>query len=89
MIVTYLTFIRNFSTNAISSIFSSDLKREVFVGRWSVPNTNTNVVINRIIDRNNEDHCGVCINSNEDIQNIVKNKENITNDDEYYTPFFM
>lgn len=84
-----ITFIRNFSTNAITTIFSSDLKREVFVGRWSIPNTNNNIIINRIVDRNNEDHCGVC--TNDEKQEILNNNEHkkIDDDDNYYRIFFM
>lgn len=85
----FITFFRNFSTNTMATIFSTDLKREIFVGRWSVPNTHTNIVINRIIDRNNEDHCGVCTNTNEQLTIAHKNRQIISDDEEYYIAFFM
>ena len=83
----FITFIRNFSSNAITTIFTSDVKRELFVGRWSIPSTNNNVVINRIIDRNNEDHCGVCIS--DDKQQIIIDKNNVEDEESYYRAFFM
>ena len=85
----FIKFFRNFSSNAFTTIFSSDVKREVFVGRWIVPNPNqnTNIVINRIIDRNNEDHCGVCIN--DDKQKITIDKKNIEDEENYYRAYFM
>ena len=81
-----ITFIRNFSTSALT-IFTSEVKREVFVGRWSIPNTNNIVVINRIVDRNNEDHCGVC--TNDDKQEIIIDKKNVEDEENYYRAFFM
>lgn len=85
----FIKFFRNFSSNAFTKIFTSDTKREVFVGRWIVqnPNPNTNIVINRIIDRNNEDHCGVCIN--DDTHKKFIDKKNIEDDENYYRAYFM
>ena len=70
----------------------------MFIGRWYVLNTNTNIIantntntniINSIIDRNNEDHCGGCI-SHDNKQEIADfNKKNIEDDDKYYQAFFM
>jgi hypothetical protein len=42
-----------------------------FVGRWSIPNKNTDIIANKICDRNNEYHCGVCINND---FNLIKKK---------------
>jgi hypothetical protein len=76
----YISLFRNFST------FFPAVKHTVFVGRWSIPNKNTDIVINQIFDRNNEDHCGVCINNDSNLKkNIVEDEHN----DEYYRPFFM
>jgi hypothetical protein len=79
----YISFFSKFSFNAISTFFPV-IKHEVFVGRWSIPNKNTNIVINRIFDRNNEDHCGVCISNNN-----YKNEKNIIDNEEYYRAFIM
>ena len=56
----------------------------IFVGRWTISGvSNSTDNINKIIDRNNEDHCGVCY---EDINLIEKDKkDNI----DYYTPFII
>ena len=82
----FVSYIRNFSTIAFT-IFTSEVKREVFVGRWSVPNTNNSIVINRIVDRNNEDHCGVC--TNDDKHEIIVDKKNVEDEENYYRAFFM
>ena len=87
--------IRKFSNKVISNIFITDTKNNFFVGRWSIPNTGNNNHhnhnINLIIDRNNEDHCGVCetnnINNLQTIDiNLNKRKEQEEN---YYIAFFM
>ena len=85
-----IKFIHNFPLNAITTIFSSDIKRVVFIGRWSVPNSynNTNIIINRIIDRNNEDHCGICISDDNNKKNII-NEKDIEENNNYYLAFFM
>ena len=57
----YLSIFRNFSSK---STFFPTVKNEGFVGRWSIPNKNTDTVTNQICDRNNEDHCGGCIDDN-------------------------
>ncbi len=80
----YFSIFRNFSSN---STFFPAVKNEVFVGRWSIPNKNTDIVVNQICDRNNEDHCGVCINNDFNLtkKNIVHDRD----DDEYLLPYFM
>ena len=54
----------------------------IFVGRWTISGvSNSNDNINKIIDRNNEDHCGVCytnITPSEPEKNI-----------DYFTPFII
>jgi hypothetical protein len=81
----YFSIFRNFSSN---STFFSAIKNEGFVGRWSIPNKkNTDTVINKICDRNNEDHCGVCINNNDPI--MKKNIVDVHDDDDYLRPYFM
>jgi hypothetical protein len=93
-------FVRNFSLNVITDIFSSDMKQGMFIGRWYVLNTNTNTninantninnnIINSIIDRNNEDHCGGCISHDNKQEMFYLNKKNIEDNDEYYRAFFM
>ncbi len=80
----YFTIFRNFSSN---STFFPAVKNEVFVGRWSIPNKNTDIVTNQICDRNNEDHCGVCITNDFNLtkKNIVQDRD----DDDYLLPYFM
>ncbi len=80
----YNSLFRNIST------FFPAVKHKVFVGRWSIPNKNTDMVINQIFDRNNEDHCGVCINNDSNLmkKNISENDPD-NYPDEYYRPFFM
>jgi hypothetical protein len=54
----------------------------IFISRWTVNGiSNSNNNINKIIDRNNEDHCGVC----------DKNFIEFTKNDEidYYLPFVI
>lgn len=93
-------YIQNFSLKVITDIFSSDMKQGIFIGRWYVLNTNTNInvntntninanIINNIIDRNNEDHCGVCISHDNKQEMADFNKKNIEDDDNYYRAFFM
>jgi hypothetical protein len=90
----YFSIYRNFSSTSTS--FFTPGKNEVFVGRWSIPNKNTDIVINQICDRNNEDHCGACItndtntNSNPNLikKNIVDD-HNDHDDDDYLRPYFM
>ena len=87
----YNFILRNFSSSSIFSFLPAVKHNEIFVGRWSIPNKNTDIVINQIFDRNNEDHCGVCIN-NDSNPNLIIMKKNIVEDvhnDEYYRPFFM
>ncbi len=80
----YFSIFRNFSSN---STFFPAVKNEVFVGRWSIPNKKTDIVVNQICDRNNEDHCGVCINNDFNLtkKNIVHDRD----DDDYLLPYFM
>jgi len=81
----YISIFRNFSSN---STFFSVVKNEVFVGRWSIPNKkNTDIVKNQICDRNNEDHCGVCIINDNNL--IKKNIVEYRDDDDYLRPYFM
>jgi len=84
---------RFFSIFPATNITNSD--KVLFVGRWSVPHS-TKVHIDQIIDRNNEDHCGVCVSYENDMKEIEKN--NINNDindindnnnDKYYLAFIM
>jgi hypothetical protein len=79
--------IRNLINNLVNNLvnkltnntYMSNNKDSVFVGRWIVSNSNHkyNDNINIIIDRNNEDHCGVCninnnINKNKKLENYYK-----------------
>jgi hypothetical protein len=81
----YLSIFRNFSSITNSTFFPA-VKNEGFVGRWSIPNKkNTDIVKNQICDRNNEDHCGVCIDDNLMKKNIV----DVNDDDDYLRPYFM
>ncbi len=80
----YVYLFRNFSSKSISSFFP-DVKNTVFVGRWSIPNKNTDTIINQICDRNNEDHCGGCIDNN----NLMKKNIVDEHDDDYLRPYFM
>ena len=80
----YLSIFRNLSYNSISTFLPS-VKSEVFVGRWSIPHKNTDTVTNKICDRNNEDHCGGCMNDNLMKKNIV----DVQDDDDYLRPYFM
>jgi len=79
----YLSIFRNFSSITNSTFFPA-VKNEGFVGRWSIPNKNTDTVTNQICDRNNEDHCGGCIDDNLMKKNIVDE-----HDDDYLRPYFM
>ena len=82
----YFSIFRNFSSNyKYISTFLPSVKSTVFVGRWSIPNKNTDTVTNKICDRNNEDHCGVCIDDNLMKKNIVEDENN----DDYLRPYFM
>jgi hypothetical protein len=82
----YFSIFRNFSSITNPTFFPA-VKNEVFVGRWSIPNKNTDIVKNQICDRNNEDHCGVCINNDSNLmkKNIVEDRD----DDDYLRPYFM
>ena len=80
----YLSIFRNFSSITNSTFFPA-VKNEGFVGRWSIPNKNTDTVTNQICDRNNEDHCGGCIDDNLMKKNIV----DVRDDDDYLRPYFM
>ena len=82
----YIYQFRNFSSKSITTFFPA-VKQEGFVGRWSIPNKNTDTVINKIFDRNNEDHCGVCIDNNNNL--IKKNFVDDQDDDDYLRPYFM
>jgi hypothetical protein len=82
----YIYLFRNFSSNSISTFFPV-VKQKGFVGRWSIPNKNTDTVINQILDRNNEDHCGVCMNTDENL--MKKNIVDVHDDDDYLRPYFM
>jgi hypothetical protein len=66
----YIYLFRNFSSKSISTFFPV-VNQKSFVGRWSIPNKNTDTVTNQICDRNNEDHCGGCMNTDE---NLMKKK---------------
>ncbi len=79
----YFSIFRNFSSN---SRFFPAVKNEVFVGRWSIPNKNTDIVVNKICDRNNEDHCGGCITND---TNLIKQNVDERDDDDYLRPYFM
>ena len=81
----YFSIYRNFSSTSTS--FFTPGKNEVFVGRWSIPNKNTDIIINQICDRNNEDHCGACITNDFNLtkKNIVHDRD----DDDYLLPYFM
>jgi hypothetical protein len=76
------------NTNIFTIIKSLNLNRKShqFIGRWTISGvSNSNDNINKIIDRNNEDHCGIC---KEDIN--LTNKEKMDNDnDNYYIPFII
>ena len=82
----YISLFRNFSSTSISTFFP-DVKHTGFVGRWSIPNKNTDATINQILDRNNEDHCGTCmiVDNNQINKKIVDNHD----DDDYLRPYFM
>ena len=80
-----MSLFRNFSSKTITTFFPA-VKKEVFVGRWSIPNKSTDATINQIFDRNNEDHCGACVDNNNLIKkNIVEDRD----DDDYLRPYFM
>jgi hypothetical protein len=82
----YPSIFRNFSSFTNSTFFSA-VKNDVFVGRWSIPNKNTDIVKNQICDRNNEDHCGGCITN--DDYTIKKNIVDKYDNDDYLRPYFM
>ena len=62
-----------------------------FIGRWTITGvSNSNDIVHKIMDRNNTDHCGVCIIEDNKILNkdnkiIEKNEKNL----DYFTPFIM
>jgi hypothetical protein len=82
------------SIRRFSSLFASTKSNNItFIGRWSVPGS-TNHHINQIVDRNNEDHCGVCItydNNNVSVNVNVNNQEQKINDEieDYYLAFIL
>jgi hypothetical protein len=80
------------SIRRFSSLFASTNSKNItFIGRWSVPGS-TNHHINQIVDRNNEDHCGVCIINNENNDDNVNNKNKIKKneiDEDYYEAFIL
>ncbi len=56
----------------------------IFVGRWTISGvSNSTDNINKIIDRNNEDHCGVCY------ENITLSEPEKKKDADYFTPFII
>ena len=81
---------QNFQYRILSGIFTPIIQnKNMYIGRWTIPNVNNDDKhIHRIIDRNNEDHCGIC---NE--QNIITSYENTKireiDDDKYYLPYMM
>ena len=83
--------IRKFSSlfaSANSSFFTSANSNNItFIGRWSVPNSST-LHINQIVDRNNEDHCGVCITYDNNNVNNQEQKMKDENED-YYLAFIL
>ena len=80
--------LRYFSTKIVSNLFVP-AKSELFVGRWITPNSNSQKNIDIMIDRNNEDHCGVCDDKSVKY-NDTKETNILTNDDEdYYRAYFM
>jgi hypothetical protein len=81
-----MSLFRNFSSKSIITLFPA-VKQEVFVGRWSIPNKRTDATINQIFDRNNEDHCGGCIENNDNL--IKKSIIDYRDDDDYLLPYFM
>jgi hypothetical protein len=75
-----------------SNTFIVDTKNDFFVGRWTVPNNNNqyNHNINLIIDRNNEDHCGVCSVFDVDNKSMLINDNKLKEQEEnYYLAFIM
>lgn len=60
---------------------NTNIDKVLFIGRWSIPHSK-NIHIDQIVDRNNEDHCGVCVPYEKDI-----NEKKI--DDNYYIAFTM
>jgi hypothetical protein len=82
---------QNFQYRVLSGIFTPIIQnKNMYIGRWTIPNINNDDKhINKIIDRNNEDHCGICVNE----QNISTSFENTKNkeedDDKYYLPYIM
>ncbi len=63
----------------------------IFIGRWTISGvSNSNDNVNKIFDRNNEDHCGVCVNGIKNkIKEEIKVKNNEKNIIDYETPFIM
>jgi hypothetical protein len=79
---------RNLSSTSISTFFPA-VKHIGFVGRWAIPHKNTDATINQIFDRNNEDHCGGCIDNNDNNDNLINKKIVDDHDDDYLRPYFM
>jgi len=83
--------IRRFFSIFPATNISTTSDKVLFVGRWSVPHS-TKVHIDQIIDRNNEDHCGVCVsydNVKEIEKNNISNKNIDIENDKYYLAFIM
>ena len=60
----------------------------IFIGRWTISSvSNSSENVNKIFDRNNEDHCGICVNNFPDDNKIKEKIEKKIID--YYTPFIM
>jgi hypothetical protein len=70
------------SIRKFSSLFASTNSNNItFIGRWSVPNSSA-LHINQIVDRNNEDHCGVCITY--DNNNVNNQEQKMKDENEDY-----
>jgi len=85
-------------TNFIAQNIIHKKNSLIFIGRWTIPGiSNSNHNVNKIFDRNNEDHCGSCIstvnslkNDQEVISGIIDNTKrnvNVTISEDYYYPF--
>lgn len=73
------------SITRLFSLFPISKQKEYFAGRWSLHNNKKNFkVINIIVDRNNEDHCGSCTRE----LKPSKTFSNINNE-LYYLPYVL
>lgn len=75
----------------LSFFTSVNSNKSTFVGRWAIPNSSA-LHINQIVDRNNEDHCGVCvtINTENPDKDNKENKIKITDKvEDYYLTFIL